>query len=369
MPRRPFIGFERNDFSAFDEEKQKDPTSNDERKIVWKKMRVLQSCLDRELERRGFPLGGKVSQYWINYTKRRVTGLWVAYTDIKPYYIVCQLNCGIYRDGVFAGIEINQRARDNLNRVSDFINNNKDESLSYFRNLDPRYRRIGYANWVWEGEVSGADLDDVLEALESEYGWFDLGEWYPKTEDVVVSAGLITRVARIFEVLFPLYLVFTGRAPVGSRKIDKLLRAGDIREKEITRREKELASEVGTLSEEEINEIITSIDKRNESEDIYRYSRETKTYRRNPVLSSALKLRYKDKCQICDNTFKIDRGFFCDTHHLKPLRAGGTDTSDNILVLCPNHHRIFDRSRTEIISKSISEIIVRTAGQILNIHS
>jgi hypothetical protein len=366
---QPFSGFLRKDFFAFNEEKQEDSKFNDERKIVWGKMKILQSHLDRELNLRGFGLEGKVSLYWINYTKRRVTGIWVAYTHIKPYYMVCQLNCGIYKGGVFVGIEINQKARDNLNNVADFINGNKNEFLSYIRKLDPIRGRLGYADWLWDtGKISASDLDDLLEALRSEYRWFDLGEWYPKTESILKSTDFVSRIADIFELLFPLYLVFVGHSPVGRRKTDRLLRVGDVRKKEIAQRERELAREVGKLSDEEINEVITVIDKRNRLEKTYRQAHQTKTYRRNPILSLALKQKYKDKCQICRKTFNIERGFFCDTHHLRPLRAGGTDTSDNIFVFCPNHHRIFDRSRIEIISKNSSKISVKVDEKIFEIH-
>lgn len=369
MIRTSFKGFVRSDFFAFKEGKHEDPKFNDERKMVWKKMKNLQSCLNMELKRKGLALEGSVSQYWINYTKRRVNGIWLAYTEIKPYYLGCQLNCGIYEGGVFAGIEINEKAKADLNRVADFINHNEDEFLYYVKKLDPHYVRIGYGNW-WIGpsRISTSDLDELLEALGSETGWFDLGEWYPKSEDILVSADFVSRIADIFELLFPLYLVFVGRRPFGHRKTDKLLRIGDVRDQEITRREKELAPEVSKLTVEELDEVIASIDRCNKSESIYRYSRETKTYRRNPVLSSALKQKHKDKCQLCGITFKVDRGFFCDTHHLKPLKAGGLDTSDNILVLCPNHHRIFDRSHIEIISRDKSKIVIGAGKQIFDIN-
>lgn len=367
MTVKSFNGFVWNDFSAFKKEKHEDRKFNNERKTVWRKMKNLKSCLDMELKRRDFLLEGKVSQYWINYTKRRVTGIWVAYTEIKPYYIVCQLNCGIYEKGVFVGIEINKKAKISLDHVADFINN-KDEFLSYAMKLDPHHGFIKYGSWgIDSNEISIQDLDVLLEVLSSETSWFELGEWYPKGEDVLTSADFVFRIADVFELLFPLYLVFVGRRPVGRGKKNRLLRIGDARAGEVTRRERELAPEINKLAVEQINDLIASIDQRNKSESVYRYSRKTKAYKRNPVLSLALKRKYEDKCQICGTTFKIDKGFFCDTHHLKPLGAGGTDTSDNVLVLCPNHHRIFHRSRIEIISKTESKIVVRASKQIFDI--
>jgi predicted restriction endonuclease len=61
-------------------------------------------------------------------------------------------------------------------------------------------------------------------------------------------------------------------------------------------------------------------------------------YKRNPSLSWGLKQKYKDRCQVCQEKLVVGKGFFCDTHHIVPLKSGGSDNSDNIAVVCPNHH-------------------------------
>lgn len=363
-----FNGFTQSDFSAFAEKKREDPRFNEERKIVWEKMKNLQSDLDVELKRRGFMLDGKVSQYWINYTKRHVNGIWLAYTDIKPYYVVCQLNCGIYRDGFFVGIEINWKAKPHLNNVANFAKHNKDEFLSYVKKLDSKYLRISYGSWQADpSRITASDLDELLDTLNTESEWFDLGEWYPKTESFLANAEIVSKIPVVFESLFSLYLVFAGRRPIGQNKTERFLRIGDVRREEIVQAEKELAPEISKLTDNELDELIANINNRNRSESPHRRAHEAKTYRRNPVLSSALKQKHKDRCQVCNSTFKIDRGFFCDTHHIKPLRAGGMDVSDNILVLCPNHHRIFDRSKFEVISRDKSTLVIRIANQTFRI--
>lgn len=128
--------------------------------------------------------------------------------------------------------------------------------------------------------------------------------------------------------------------------------------------EKELVTEMSQLSNDEIDELIANIDRRNKTESASRHTRETRPFRRDPVLSATLKTKYKDRCQICNTTYRISRGFFCDTHHIKSLSAGGIDVSDNILVLCPNHHRLFGRSRIEIISRDKSKIKIKVGEQV-----
>lgn len=363
-----FSGFTQSDFSAFAERKQKAPRFNEERKIVWEKMKNLQAYLDVELKRRGFILEGKVSQYWINYTKRQVDGIWLAYTDVKPYYIVCQLNCGIYRDGFFAGIEINWKAKTHLDNVANLVKHNKDEFLSYVKKLNSKYLQISYGSWQADpNNITASDLDGLLDTLNAESEWFNLGEWYPKTESFLANTEIVPKIPVVFESLFPLYLVFAGRRPAGQKKTEKLLRIGDVRREEIVKAEKELVPEINKLTDNELDELIADIDSRNRRENTHRRAHETKTYRRNPVLSSALKQKRKDRCQVCNCSFKIDRGFFCDTHHIKPLRSGGLDVSDNILVLCPNHHRIFDRSQFEVISRNRSTLLIKIADQTFTI--
>lgn len=44
----------------------------------------------------------------------------------------------------------------------------------------------------------------------------------------------------------------------------------------------------------------------------------------------------------------------CDVAHIVPRKGGGTDTVDNVILLCPNHHREYDTgqiTQDEILSK------------------
>jgi 5-methylcytosine-specific restriction endonuclease McrA len=62
---------------------------------------------------------------------------------------------------------------------------------------------------------------------------------------------------------------------------------------------------------------------------------------RNPALADTLKSYYDHHCQVCGNDFEPTYGVpFAESHHIHYLRDGGRDVSQNIVVLCPNHHRI-----------------------------
>lgn len=64
-------------------------------------------------------------------------------------------------------------------------------------------------------------------------------------------------------------------------------------------------------------------------------------YRRNPALADTLKSYYHYRCQVCGHDFEPRYGqAIAEGHHIQYLSRGGPDVSPNIIVLCPNHHRI-----------------------------
>lgn len=63
-------------------------------------------------------------------------------------------------------------------------------------------------------------------------------------------------------------------------------------------------------------------------------------FKRNRKIVYELKKLYNGKCQICQGTFEKENGDnYCETHHVKALGKNGTDTIDNLVVLCPTCHR------------------------------
>ncbi len=72
---------------------------------------------------------------------------------------------------------------------------------------------------------------------------------------------------------------------------------------------------------------------------------------RNTLLAIEIKRRYNDTCQICGVPVPLcPPRFFAEGHHLKPLGNGheGPDVAENIIVLCPNHHVMFDAGAAAI---------------------
>lgn len=71
---------------------------------------------------------------------------------------------------------------------------------------------------------------------------------------------------------------------------------------------------------------------------VNRIIRDTRTVRR-------LKLLYGDQCQVCDTVLSsVDGATYSEGHHVRPLGGihRGSDTPDNILILCPSCHACCD---------------------------
>lgn len=63
--------------------------------------------------------------------------------------------------------------------------------------------------------------------------------------------------------------------------------------------------------------------------------------RRSRALVEALRVMYRGRCQVCGwesrTAHVVD---VCEAHHLQWLSRGGDDATENMVLLCPNHHRL-----------------------------
>jgi hypothetical protein len=71
---------------------------------------------------------------------------------------------------------------------------------------------------------------------------------------------------------------------------------------------------------------------------------------RDTLLAADMKRRYENLCQVCKNTIQLSTKTYAESHHIRPLGAPhfGPDTEGNIVVVCPNHHVMFDRGALSV---------------------
>lgn len=89
-----------------------------------------------------------------------------------------------------------------------------------------------------------------------------------------------------------------------------------------------------------------------------------KTYKRDNKTIAQIKILRDFKCQICSTTIiKKDGSKYVEAAHIKPKHRKGRETLENIILLCPNHHKEFDLGQLEIKLHDLSNIEFRLNEQ------
>jgi 5-methylcytosine-specific restriction protein A len=82
-----------------------------------------------------------------------------------------------------------------------------------------------------------------------------------------------------------------------------------------------------------------------------------KVYKRDNKTISLIKILRNFQCQICGVSIKKKDGtYYIEAAHIKPKHQKGGETPDNIILLCPNHHKEFDFGNLKITSQSKDKI-------------
>lgn len=72
---------------------------------------------------------------------------------------------------------------------------------------------------------------------------------------------------------------------------------------------------------------------------------------RNQTVVQYIKTMYNHTCQICGEQIQVGlEEYMSEAHHIKPLgsKHSGADVLGNLIVVCPNHHVMFDRGAITI---------------------
>lgn len=69
-----------------------------------------------------------------------------------------------------------------------------------------------------------------------------------------------------------------------------------------------------------------------------------------------LKIKYNWRCQLCEYSFKMDNGKnYCEAHHINKLSNNGSQSPENVIILCPNHHRVFHYASNTVVIGELFE--------------
>lgn len=86
----------------------------------------------------------------------------------------------------------------------------------------------------------------------------------------------------------------------------------------------------------------------------------SKQYKRSNYLMALIKKYRGYKCQICEEKILKENGeYYIEACHIKAKADGGGDTLENILILCPNHHKLFDYGKRLILKQDNTECRIK----------
>ncbi|NQU31110.1 MAG: HNH endonuclease [Anaerolineae bacterium] len=101
---------------------------------------------------------------------------------------------------------------------------------------------------------------------------------------------------------------------------------------------------------------------------------ETTRIIRDTLVTQQLKLLHHFQCQICGQSLHLYNQHYAEAHHIRPLGGGhhGSDTPNNIMVVCPNHHVEFDYGAIAVSPSELTivhiDINYRLFGQPIHLH-
>ena len=82
-----------------------------------------------------------------------------------------------------------------------------------------------------------------------------------------------------------------------------------------------------------------------------------KTYMRDNKTIAQLKELRGYCCQMCQTRIlKADGTFYIEAAHITPKAEKGPEMPDNILIICPNHHKEFDYGNPQILERDTEHI-------------
>jgi predicted restriction endonuclease len=104
---------------------------------------------------------------------------------------------------------------------------------------------------------------------------------------------------------------------------------------------------------------------------VYIHNEVLQWIRNDRPIIRALKAKYGYRCQFpeCKATIPLRNGhFYCEVAHIRPVAKGGHSVRINLLVLCPNHHKMFDYGDLAIEVNTRTTISGKLNGKPFTIH-
>ncbi|MEE9283476.1 MAG: HNH endonuclease [Nitrososphaerales archaeon] len=127
----------------------------------------------------------------------------------------------------------------------------------------------------------------------------------------------------------------------------------------------EFYDQIEAFSEIDLDKAIADLDREAKTPD--RVWTKVERTKRNDTLRKLLKKKYSFRCQFenCGFSFRQRNcSWYVEAAHIKALASGGPDTSDNVLIVCPNHHKMIDyAAEVQVLMHTRESILFLINGQ------
>ncbi|MFA6427398.1 MAG: HNH endonuclease [Candidatus Magasanikbacteria bacterium] len=159
-------------------------------------------------------------------------------------------------------------------------------------------------------------------------------------------------------------LYITGVTADGLAKLNEIASKGA---EETTPNDLESVDKI--VKDQDIQDVITQLQAMSTKTTTQRITAKVEKLKRDYLIVRKLKDVYHDECQICGFTIEKDNGErYSEVAHIQALGDGGPDHVKNMLVLCPNHHKMLDYGRLSINLAEMTATIGTETTKINNKH-
>ncbi|WP_296386813.1 HNH endonuclease [Winogradskyella sp.] len=218
-----------------------------------------------------------------------------------------------------------------INQLYSKINMNKGSASIIIGQVYPKL----FNGVLFKRTVSVAYFSCFLECIKRDYGNKQLS---------ISLSGLKKHID---------YILTTGDSKITLRKIyGKYLELSRIQLTNNQQDEIEQTEIIDLFKEKSKNDLKAELDNLPELETEEVYVNQKK-YKRDNKAIALIKLLRNNECQICGKHIKKKDGTkYIEAAHIKAKSEGGNETLENILLLCPNHHKEFDLGDLKILNHS-----------------
>jgi 5-methylcytosine-specific restriction protein A len=218
-----------------------------------------------------------------------------------------------------------------INELYSKINMNKGSASIIIGQVYPKL----FNGVLFKRTVSVAYFTRFLECIKRDYG----------NEQLSISlSGLKKHID---------YILTTGDSKIKLRKVyEEYLKLSKTQLTNIQKDEIEQIEIIDLFKEKSKKELKAELDNipELETEEVYVNQ---KKYKRDNKAIALIKLLRDNECQICGKYIrKKDGTKYVEAAHIKAKSNKGSETLENILLLCPNHHKEFDLGDLNITNHS-----------------